>query len=430
MRVRTSERSGSAARSRVGAVHRRVRELTGVDLPLVLWDGTRVGPVDAPFRMILREEWSLRAALWPPSDLSAGEAYLHGWLDITGDVIAAMEAGDALFARLPRSWRSRLGLAAEILRLPAPPASRATGRRARLPGRMHSLERDRRAVSFHYDRPQSFYEAFLDDDLVYSCAYFAPGDDDLGRAQRRKLDLVCRKLRLQPGQRLLDVGCGWGSLLIHAAERYGVDATGVTLSRTQAEAGTRMIAERGLSDRARILLRDYREVDDRFDAVASVGMAEHVGPDNLASYCDTVRRLLRPGGGFLCHSIVTGDAEHVRHGDEPTFVTAYVFPDGGLVPAWRLVRAVQQGGFEVIDLEQLRPHYARTLRQWVANLEANHERAATAASETDYRIWRLYLAASSHSFASGALGVVQVLGRAPGAQEPLPRGRDWMLTAL
>lgn len=427
MRVETTTRIDNDAKSAVMRLHAHVKDLTGVDLPLQLWDGSQLGPSDAGFRFLLTDRRSLRAALWPPSDLSAGEAYLQGWIDILGDPIKAMAVLERLFAALPRSLWARLSLAADVLRLPCPPR-RQTQRRARLTGRMHSPERDRRAIAFHYDLPHSFYECFLDPQLVYSCAYFAPGDDDLERAQRRKLDLVCRKLRLRPGQRLLDIGCGWGSLLMYAAEHYGVDATGVTLSQTQAQAGNSMIDERGLRGSARILMCDYRDIEGQFDAVASIGMAEHVGPDNLVDYGAATRRLMEPGGLFLCHSIVTGDAGHVRHGDEKTFTSAYVFPDGGLVPDWRLVRSLREAGFELVDVEQLRPHYARTLRKWVDNLEANHERAVAVAGESAYRIWRAYMAASSHSFASGSLAVIQVLGRAPGGDEPLPRGREWMLT--
>jgi cyclopropane-fatty-acyl-phospholipid synthase len=427
MQVQPSTRSDDAAKTAAMRLHARIRQLSGVDLPLQLWDGSQVGPSDTTFRFVLNDERSLRAVLWPPSDLRAGEAYLDGWMDIAGDAVAAMAVGERLFAALPRSWRARLSLVLDVLRLPAPPRSQVQ-RRAALSGRMHSRERDRSAIAFHYDLPQSFYESFLDPRLVYSCAYFAPGDDDLERAQRRKLDLVCRKLRLQPGQRLLDIGCGWGSLLIYAAERYGVDATGVTLSQTQAEAGAKMIHERGLGDRARILLRDYRDVVGRFDAVGSIGMAEHVGPDNLVGYGTVTRELLEPGGLFLCHSIVTGDAAHVRQGGEKTFTSAYVFPDGGLVPDWRLLQSLREAKLELVDVEQLQPHYALTLRRWVDNLEANRDQAVEAAGERSYRIWRAYMAASSHSFASGSLGVIQILVRAPGGSEPLPRGREWMLT--
>ena len=427
MRVHTRSDRSAQTRSRIVQAHAHIAELTGVDLPLRLWDGEHLGPADAGFVLVLSDERALRALLWPPSDVTAGEAYVYGWIEIDGDAVAAMATGERLAAAFPRSSRARLGLAADVLRLPRPPRH-PTDRRAHLRGRLHSLERDRAAIAFHYDLPERFYETFLDERLVYSCAYFAPDDDNLARAQRRKLDLVCRKLRLAPGQRLLDIGCGWGSLLIYAAEHYGVDATGVTLSRTQAEAGARMISERGLAHRARIELRDYREVDGHYDAVASVGMAEHVGPDNLPAYSATARRLLRPGGPFLCHSIVTGDAQHVRRGTEDTFLSAYVFPDGGLVPPWRLILALQQGGFEVVDVEQLRPHYAKTLRLWISNLEAHHDEAIMATSEVDYRIWRAYMGAAAHSFDTGALGVVQVLSRVPGGQQEWPRGRAWMLT--
>lgn len=414
------------ARRRIIDVHARVRQMTGVDLPLELWDGQRLGPLDAPYVMALRDARSLRALLWPPSDVTAGEAYLYGWVDVRGDMIAAAADGERLARNMPTSLRARMGLVVDILRLPRPTAA-SRARRARLQGRRHSIERDREAIAFHYDLPQRFYETFLDERLVYSCAYFAE-DDDLDRAQRRKLDLVCRKLRLAPGQRLLDIGCGWGSLLIWAAEHYGVEAVGVTLSETQAEAGRKLIAQRGLADRASIELRDYRDVVDPYDAVASIGMAEHVGPDNLTGFAQHVHGLLPAGGLFLCHSIVTGDADRVRRGGDETFVDKYVFPDGGFAPVWWLVRAMQHGGFHVLDVEQLRPHYATTLRHWVARLERNHDEAVAAASEVDYRIWRSYMAAASHSFATGSLEVVQVLGRIPRPQAPLPPGRDWMLT--
>lgn len=427
MRTDEDRVARSAARDRAVEVHARLRAVTGVDLPMRLWNGERVGPPDAGFELVLADERSLRALLWPPSDVTAGEAYVFGAVDIRGDAIAAMAAGERLAAAAPTAWLPRLRLALDILRLPRPRPV-PTSRGADLSGQMHSLERDRAAIAFHYDLPQAFYETFLDRRLVYSCAYFAPDDDDLDRAQLRKLDLVCRKLRLRPGQRLLDIGCGWGSLLIHAARRYGVEAVGVTLSRTQAEAGNAHIAELGLADRARIELRDYREVEGRFDAVASIGMAEHVGPDHLTAFCATARRLLAPGAPFLCHSIVKGGPDEVRQGDEQTFVTRYVFPDGGLVPVWRLTRDMERGGFEIVDVQQLRPHYARTLRHWLDRLERNHDAAAAVASEVDHRIWRVYMAAASHSFATGTLGIVQILGRADGAAPEWPVGRDWMRT--
>lgn len=393
-------------------------------MPLRLWDGRTLGPADTAFRIVLRHPWSLRRLLLPPSDLSAGEAYVEGAVDLEGDAVAAMALGERLGRRMRGSDRRRL--LQHALRLPTPPRTRHM-HRARLHGRIHSKQRDREAIAFHYDLPQAFYETFLDEHLVYSCAYFAADDEDLTSAQARKLDLICRKLRLRPGQSLLDIGCGWGSLLAHAARHYGVHGVGVTLSRTQAEVARQRLAAGGLADRVEVRLADYRDLHERFDAVASVGMVEHVGPDNLDRYTATVSRLLVDGGMFCNHGIVTGEAARVRRGQERTFVSAYVFPDGGLVPAWRSVQAVERGGFEILDVEQLRPHYGLTLRRWLANLEAHHDAAVAAASEADYRIWRAYMAGSAHSFESGSLGVVQVLGRKPGAATPLPLGRRWLL---
>jgi cyclopropane-fatty-acyl-phospholipid synthase len=373
---------------------------------------------------VLNHWWALRRLAVPPFDLHAGEAYVEGAIDVEGDFEAAMAASARIGAELTgRVAPTRLAL--PLLRLPAPPGRRHP-RRARLHGRRHSRARDRAAIAFHYDLPHEFYRQFLDDALVYSCAYFADPDEKLEVAQARKLDLVCRKLRLEPGQRLLDIGCGWGSMLLHAAERYGVRGLGVTLSRTQKDAADQRIAAAGLSDRVEVRLQDYRDLDGQFDAVCSIGMFEHVGPERLGEYFAAAHRLTRPGGLFLNHGITLGDPHLRESGRRRTFTTTYVFPDGGLVPAWRAVKEVEQAGFELIDVEQLRPNYTLTLREWVRRLEANHEAAVAAASETDYRIWRAYMAASAIGFEQGQLGVIQVLGAK--ARE-VPLGRRWMLPA-
>ncbi len=409
------------------AAHREIELMSGHSLALRLWDGTELGPPASPYRVILRQPWSLRAFLLPPSDLTAGEAYVNGAVDVEGAMLEAARAGGAL-AGSPLSWAQRSRLLRCLLQLPRPP-HRSTGRRAALAGPLHSKERDRSAIAFHYDLPQAFYEQFLDRSLVYSCAYFADASEELEAAQTRKLDLICRKLRLSPGMTMLDVGCGWGSLLAHAARRYGVRGVGVTLSETQSEAGRERLREAGLADEVEILLADYRDVSGSFDAVVSVGMFEHIGPDHLSEYFSTVRRLTAAGGLFLNHGIVTGRPDEVRSltpGRGQTFAGTYVFPDGGAVPAWRAVRELEYGGFELLDVEQLRPHYAITAGRWLQRLERNHDAAARASSEADYRIWRTYLAASAVSFENASLGVIQMLGSA-GASVPL--GRSWMIPA-
>ena len=397
-----------------------VRELlaqAGVVVPVRLWDGTELG--DGPFRVVLEQPWSLRSLLVPPTDLNAGEAYVHGDVDIEGDIAAALHTiARARAAGLSLGTRARL--VAAVLRLPTPPPT-PSGRRVRLSGERHSLQRDRDAVQFHYDLGNDFFRLFLDEDLVYSCAYYDDGWEDdpaahLAAAQRRKLDMVCRKLQLQPGERLLDVGCGWGSLVLHAARTYGVHATGITLSRAQAQLARERVAAAGLQDRVTIREADYRETTGSFDAVASIGMVEHVGSDQLARYFSRLRGLLRVGGRLLNHGITTGQRTDARDmtTDEDSFVAHYVFPDGGLVPAWRTVREVEQAGLEVLDVHQLRRHYALTLRAWIERLERRHDAAVRVASETDYRIWRAYMAGSVVGFETRDLGIVQVLA-----------GRDW-----
>jgi cyclopropane-fatty-acyl-phospholipid synthase len=407
------------------SIHAALERATGTSLPLRLWDGTTLGRDDGGFRIVLRHPWSLRAMLLPPSDLSAGEAYLDDDIDLEGDAVAIMSIGATLQqAGLSRSDQARL--ARQLLRLPRPPR-RDHPLRARLRGARHSRSRDRAAIAYHYDQDQRFYEQFLDRQLVYSCAYFAAADEDLETAQRRKLDTVCRKLRLRPGQRLLDIGCGWGSLLLHAAREYGVVGVGATLSRTQAEAGRRRADEAGLGDRVDIRLMDYRDLTGTFDAVASIGMFEHVGVEHLGQYFRTAYRLTAPGGLFLNHGIVTGHNQGDRSLHGRSFAAKYVFPDGGLAPAWRAAREMEEAGFELVDVEQLRPHYELTLRHWVRRLERHRDAAVAAAGEAHYRVWRAYMAGSALGFARGDMGVAQVLGS---KGHDLPLGRSWMLPAF
>jgi cyclopropane-fatty-acyl-phospholipid synthase len=410
-----------AAAGRIRQFHRTLQALTGLSLPLRLPDGTELGPPDAAFRLVLNHWWSLRRIALPPYDLRAGDAYVEGDIDIEGDMEAALTVA-AASAATP-GGRARLRLLWPLLRLPSPPR-REHARRARLHGRRHSKARDQAAIAFHYDLPDEFYRQFLDRLQVYSCAYFLHPGESLDVAQERKLDLICRKLRLRPGQRLLDVGCGWGSLLLHAAEHYGVAGVGVTLSATQKRAADERIAAAGLGERVEVRLQDYRDLDGQFDAVASVGMFEHVGPENLPRYFAAAWRLTRPGGLFLNHGITHGDPRGEMSGKGRTFTSTYVFPDGGLVPAWRAVKGLEDAGFELLDVEQLRPSYTLTLRSWVHRLERNHDAAVRAASEADYRVWRAYMSGSAVGFAGGDIGVIQVLGS---KRHRVPFGRAWML---
>ena len=430
-------RSGDDPSTVVRRLHGVVAADSGVPFPVRLWDGTVLGPDDAPFRLVLRHPWSLRAMLVPPTDRAAGEAYLRDHIDVEGSMVDAIHAVAAL-REASLGWSGRGAVLRDLLSLPAPPHANGGGLRgAVLRGRRHTRERDEQAVRFHYDVGNDFYRLLLGESLVYSCAYFVdedaedPADDPaaLDRAQRRKLDLVCRKLRLRLGDRLLDVGCGWGSLVLHAADHYGVRALGITLSPEQAEAARERVASAGLEDRVEIRVQDYRDVGGTFDAVASVGMFEHVGEPRFEEYFRHAYDRTAPGGRFLNHAITTGRRDEVRDlsGDDGSFVGRYVFPDGTLAPAHVAARLMEQAGFELLDVHQLRRHYAITLRHWLHRLERDADRVRQLAGDTVFRIWRAYMAGSVVGFEGGDLGVVQVLGVKPGGTDELPLGRSWMM---
>jgi cyclopropane-fatty-acyl-phospholipid synthase len=375
-----------------------------------LWEGTRVRGFDCErFVLHVNAPGALRNALFPPSDLAAGRALAAGLLEVDGDLEHAV---DTLY-RVRRSPRATdaVRLLALLRRLPktAPPRLREP----RLRGKMHSRERDRAAIGFHYDQPVEFYRSFLDRDLVYSCAYWDDGISALEDAQSAKLDYTLRKLRLAPGERLLDIGCGWGALVIRAAQ-FGARALGITLSSKQSDEARRRIAAAGLAHMARVELRDYRELrGERFDKIVSVGMFEHVGRARSAEYFRAAYEGLRPGGLFLNHAIA--DQAHGRYGHSAGgFVERFVFPDGELVAIADSLQTAERAGFEVRDVENLREHYARTLRAWVANLERNQAAAIAAGGVVSYRLWRVYLAGSAQGFSSGRLGVYQSLLARPG----------------
>jgi len=405
--LRTTERSVETSLSLLQEV---LAGYVGRDFSVRFWDG-RVWEAEAGqptrFTLALQHPGALRKMFLPPTELALAEAYIYNDFDIEGDICAAFPLADYLRGA-GLTFAKKVHIAKQLHSLPL---HRGHNGRAglTLKGRMHSRERDRRAVTYHYNTSNDFFKLFLDTRMVYSCAYFDTLHDDLDCAQERKLDYICRKLRLQRGETLLDIGCGWGGLVMHAAKQYGVNAFGITLSEPQAEWANERIRQEGVADRCRVNVMDYRELDaaSNFDKLVSVGMFEHVGEKLLPEYFDQAWRLLKPGGVFLNHGIARTETEPVQSG--PTFVDRYVFPDGELVPLHTTLRAAERSGFEVRDVESLREHYAMTLRHWVRRLEAHHDAAVTATDETTYRIWRLFMSGSAYRFWRGKLNLYQVV---------------------
>jgi cyclopropane-fatty-acyl-phospholipid synthase len=404
--------------------------------PVRLWDGAVLPPArneEIRGTVVLRDPRALEAFLPPAAEHRLAEAFIDGYLDLEGDAIALIEAA----ARWTPA-RPRLPLAAPLLSTVVRRALRREDRaplRARLRGSRHSVGRDRDAVRHHYDVSDDFYRLFLDEGLVYSCAYFAKGGERLEDAQRAKLELVCRKLHLSPGERFLDVGCGWGALVEHAAGRHGARALGITVSANQLEVARARLARLGDGADATVRADDYRTLraDVPFDKVASVGMMEHVGRAQLDAYFATIHRLVRPGGLFLNHAIAftgaSGSTLPWARQDGGGFIWRYIFPDGELLPIGEVVAASERAGFEVRDLESLREHYAETLAHWLSRLEARFAEAVAIAGEQRARSYRLYLAASAAGFRIGRTSVYQLLlarRTATGAAQGLPRCRaDW-----
>jgi len=399
------------------------------DFSFRLWDGSVWAAEPGKpsrFTMVLRNPGVLRTMFWSPSELALGEAYLYNDLDIEGDISSAFFLADRL-VRLRLGVAERLRFARLLLALPSPDRHWGTRPTDRLRGPLHSMGRDRQAVTYHYDMSNAFYSLWLDERMVYSCAYFTDPGDNLDSAQERKLDYICRKLRLRHGERVLDIGCGWGGLVIHAAKNYDVQAHGITLSRPQADLANERIRQAGLSDRCRVDVRDYRELhaSESYDKMVSVGMFEHVGESRLLEYFRGAFRLLRPGGVFLNHGIACNPGFPPIPG--PSFSDHYVFPDGELLPLGTTLRAAEASGFEVRDVESLREHYVLTLRHWAQRLEARREEACGVTDEKTYRLWRLYLAGAAHKFRMGQNSVYQVLLSKTFDGEsglPLTRG-DW-----
>ncbi|RNM16156.1 class I SAM-dependent methyltransferase [Nocardioides pocheonensis] len=400
------------------------------ELPVRLraWDGSEAGPADAPL-VVLNTPRALTRLLWSPGELGAAQAYVLGEIDVPGDLDAALtHVWSEVAARglggvrpTPASVARAAGTASRLGALgrrPAPPASQA-----RVRGRLHSPARDRSVISHHYDLSNDFYAAILDETMAYSSAYWTSSDPAYGLAdaQRDKLSLVCRKLGLAPGMRLLDVGCGWGSLSLHAAEDFGARVVGVTISREQKAFIDDRIAARGLADRVEIRLQDYREIPDTsFDAVASIEMGEHVGQENYPTYVEVLRRAVRPGGRVLVQQM----SRQGKHPGGGPFIEAFIAPDMHMRPVGETVALVEAGGLEVRDVHAMREHYVRTVESWIARFERHQAYLRTLVPDEVLRVWRLYLVGGAMAFRDGRMGVDQILAVRPGPHD-LPAVRSW-----
>jgi cyclopropane-fatty-acyl-phospholipid synthase len=411
-----------------GGIAGIVERMLGGDLPIAIeaYDGSRSGPEDAPATIVVRSPDAIRRVLTAPGELGLARAYVSGDLDLRGSIEAALVIRD----RLPmlhihpsdRMALLKLVGAGGLRPLPPPPEE------VHLHGRRHSKQRDAAAIAHHYDVSNAFYRLVLGPSMTYSCAVWRDPSITLEQAQAAKYELVCRKLGIRPGDRLLDVGCGWGGMAMHAALHHGARVVGVTLSEPQAEWGRQQAKDAGLADRVDIRVQDYRDVaDGPFDAISSIGMFEHVGLARLGEYFDRLYGLLRPGGRLLNHGISrpagTGRrASFARRG----FIDRYVFPDGELHEVGTVVSRIQQSGFEVRHVESLREHYGLTLRRWVANLEGSWDAAVAEAGLGRVKVWQLYMAVSAQNFEQGRTQIHQVLAvKADGGRSGMPLRPDW-----
>ena len=410
----------------------------GRELPvrIRLWDGSSVGPSSAVLQLDVKNRRALRRILWAPNQLGLARAYVAGEVDVDGDLLQGLD--DLDHAARPHSGepvtvdaatKRAIVKTAISLGVVGPPP-RPPAEEARLAGRRHSRTRDASAIMHHYDVGNDFYRLVLGPSMTYSCAFWEQepsADFGLDEAQIAKCDLVARKLGLGlgEGQRVLDVGCGWGTFAMHAARRYGAHVVAITLSTEQAAHARRRVDDEGLADLVEVRVQDYRDVDDGpFDAISSIGMAEHVGADQLPTYAGDLFTLLRPHGRLLNHAISRRPGPRSAR-PSTSFIDRYVFPDGELEPMDVMVGAIEGAGFEVRDVESLREHYALTLRAWVANLERNWDDALALGTPARARIWRLYMAGSALAFAANRIGINQILAVKPdrhgGSAMPMTR---------
>jgi cyclopropane-fatty-acyl-phospholipid synthase len=394
-----------------------VRAAAGIELPVRVraWDGSESGPVGGPV-LIIRKRRALRRLLWAPGEMGLARAYVTGDIDVDGDLADGFRRAWAMAVRppAPTGWRGKPSAMLAATRLgavglpPKPPVSEA-----RLSGRLHTRRRDRAAIAHHYDLSNDFYRLLLDEHMAYSSAYYTHDGQSLHDAQTAKLELVCRKLELKQDQRLLDVGCGWGSMILYAARNHGVQATGITLSAEQRDFVNARIAEQGLTGRVEVRLQHYREFDDppaSFDAVSSIEMGEHVGEQHYPAYVDVMHRALKPGGHLLLQQM--SRSADAAPGGGP-FIESYIAPDMHMRPLWQTVRYLQGGGFEIRDVEAMREQYVRTVDHWLETFEERYAEFVVLQGEEVARVWRLYLVGGGLAFEQGRMGVDQILSRKP-----------------
>lgn len=394
---------------RLGDWVETVREGAALPLRVELWNGHKLDFGQQTRVTVRVPNPSALGYLLRPSLFNLGQAYVEGKIEIEGRVAEIISVGNAL--------------AAQTLK----PA----GKFARISRSFyHSKRGDEKAVRYHYDVSNAFYEKWLDDNMVYSCAYFENGDEDLGTAQLKKIDHILNKIQLRPGQKLLDIGCGWGGLLIRASQKYGARCVGVTLSQNQYELARERVEHAGLSGQVEVRLEDYRDLSGQFDRITSVGMFEHVGTKNLVGYFSKIRALLRDDGLTMNHGITTTD---INNGETPygggEFIEKYVFPHGELQHIGNVLRAMQEGGLEALDVENLRRHYARTCEIWADNFESRAEEIKCLVDPKTYRIWRVYLAGCAYAFRQDWIAIYQVLcGKSGREAARLPLSRRYMYT--
>jgi cyclopropane fatty-acyl-phospholipid synthase-like methyltransferase/DUF1365 family protein len=412
-----------------------VKEAVGIDLPVRLraWDGSEAGPLDGPV-LVIRSRRALRRLLWSPGELGLARAYITGDIDVDGDLAEGFRRAWQLARSRPAAG-IRLGVSAKVKAaavaarlgaIGAPPKAPVT--EARLSGGLHTRLRDRAAIAHHYDLSNEFYELLLDETMAYSSAYFTHDGQSLAGAQRAKLDVICRKLDLRPGLRLLDVGCGWGSLVLHAAEHYGVHATGITLAAQQRDFVAKRIAERGLADRVEVRLQDYRDIcESGFDAVSSIEMGEHVGEGQYPGYAGILYGALKPTGRLLLQQM-SRRADTAPGGG--AFIEAYIAPDMHMRPLSRTLAHLEDAGFEIRDVEAMREHYVTTVAHWIDTLESHWSEFVGLLGEEVARVWRLYLVGGALAFEEGRMGVDQFLAVKPAryGTTGMPAVRPWAVT--